>query len=211
MPSPSSRKRSRTVRASVLSSKTVFRGPDFSVVSEQVAEPPGGDVVRRDLVRHPSSVVILPLDDSARPVHVLLERQYRHAAEKHLWELPAGSRERGETSLAGAKRELLEETGYTAAKWQRALFFYVSPGFLTENMHLFLARGLTKRQARPMADEHIEVRRVPVKQAVRMVMTGKIVDAKTIAALLWLAHGPSREFVFGRSTRVQKSRKGLLG
>jgi ADP-ribose pyrophosphatase len=171
--------------ARVLSSKTVFRGPVFSVVTQEVQEPDGVRV-RRDLVQHPGSIVILAVDDSGKIPRVLLERQYRHAAGTRLWELPAGSLDPGEKPLPAAKRELLEETGYSAARWRKALYFYVSPGFLTESMQVFLATGLKKGKAQPEEDERIAVRFFPVKQAVRMAMLGKIIDAKTIAPLLWL-------------------------
>ncbi len=182
---PSARKKSKSpVR--VLSSKTVFHGPVFNIVSDQVKEP-GNILVRRDVVRHPGSIVILAVDDRARTSQVLLERQYRHPAGQRLWELPAGTLDPGEDHLAAAKRELLEETGYTATKWQKALHFYVSPGFLDESMDVYLARGLKKGMAQPEEDERIAVRFFPLEQAVRMAMTGKIIDAKTIASLLWLA------------------------
>jgi ADP-ribose diphosphatase len=180
--------------ARVISSRKVFSGPVFRVVSQRVEEPDGVQV-RRDLVRHHGSIVILALAEdedeaeagsAARSPRVLLERQYRHAAGARLWELPAGSLEPGENKLAAAKRELLEETGFTAARWQRALFFYVSPGFLDESMQVFLARKLKKGQAQPEDDERIATRFFPLSQAVRMAMTGKIKDAKTIASLLWL-------------------------
>lgn len=169
----------------VLSSKTVFRGRVFSVVSQRVEEPDGVKV-RRDIVQHPGSIVILALDDSGKTPRVLLERQYRHAAGARLWELPAGSLDPGEEPSLAARRELLEETGYSAAKWQKALYFFVSPGFLAESMHVFLATGLKKGQAQPEDDERIAVRFFPLPQAVQMVMSGKIIDAKTIAPLLWL-------------------------
>ncbi len=187
---PSARKKSKSpVR--VLSSKTVFHGPVFNVVTDQVEEP-GNILVRRDVVRHSGSIVILAVDDTARTPTVLLERQYRHPAGQRMWELPAGSLDPGEDHLAAAKRELMEETGYTAKKWQKALYFYVSPGFLDESMHVYLARGLKKGIAQPEEDERIAVRFFPLEQAVRMAMTGKIIDAKTIASLLWLAQKPSR-------------------
>lgn len=181
---PRSRKKSSSP-ARVLSSRKVFQGRVFNLVTQQVQEPDGVRV-RRDIVQHPGSIVILALDDSVRRPRVLLERQYRHAAGQRLWELPAGSLEPGENKLAAAKRELLEETGYTAAKWERALFFYVSPGFLSESMQVFLARGLRKGKAQPEEDERIAVRFFPLSQAVKMAITGKILDAKTIAPLLWL-------------------------
>lgn len=176
-------------QARVISSRNVFSGPVFRVVSQQVQEPDGVRV-RRDLVRHHGSIVILALDESgdnrARSPRVLLERQYRHAAGERLWELPAGSLEPGENKLAAAKRELMEETGFTARHWQRALFFYVSPGFLDESMQVFLARKLKKGKAQPEDDERIATRFFPLAQAVRMASSGKIKDAKTIASLLWL-------------------------
>jgi ADP-ribose pyrophosphatase len=89
--------------------------------------------------------------------------------------------------LAAAKRELLEETGYTAARWQRVLRFYASPGFVAETMTLFLARRLRAGEAQPEEDEVIQIRMFPLSQVVRMVMTGKIHDAKTISGVLWLA------------------------
>jgi ADP-ribose pyrophosphatase len=170
----------------LLSSKTVFKGPAFSVSSDRVREP-SGIVARRDVVRHSGSAVILAVEESGREPRVLLERQYRYAAEDYLWELPAGRVDRGEKALAGAKRELLEETGYRAAKWKQALFFYPSPGFLDETMTVYLARGLTSGDAQPEEDESIECHLTPLSQALAMVRSGEIRDGKTIASVLWLA------------------------
>jgi ADP-ribose pyrophosphatase len=180
-----SRKKSSPKSARIISSDTVFNGRVFNVVSQQVKEP-DGVLVRREIVQHHGSIVILALDETTRPPRLLLERQYRHAAGARLWELPAGSLEPGEQKLAAAKRELKEETGYTAAKWERALFFYVSPGFLTESMAVFLARGLQKGKAQPEADERIAVRFFPLPRAVQMALRGKINDAKTLASIFWL-------------------------
>src|SRR6476659_5480618 len=105
-------------KARVLSSRVVYRGPVFWVTTDHVREP-GGIRARRDVVRHSGSVVILAVDDGRSQPHILLERQYRHAAQNYLWELPAGRIDKGENPLAAAKRELLEETGYTAARWKR--------------------------------------------------------------------------------------------
>jgi ADP-ribose pyrophosphatase len=178
-------KSSKKKPARVLSSREVFRGPVFRVTTDRVIEP-AGVRVRRDIVRHPGSVVVLAVDETRPGPRVLLERQYRHAAQGYLWELPAGRIDEGETELAAAKRELLEETGYTAARWQRAFKCYVSPGFMDETMSIYLARGLQRGQAQPEDDEVIYLRFFPLPAALRMVMTGKIRDGKTIAGVLWL-------------------------
>jgi ADP-ribose pyrophosphatase len=183
-PMPGQSKKSKPL-VRVISSKTSFRGPVFTVTTDDVQEP-GNVRARRDVIRHSGSIVVLPVDDSTRPPRVLLERQYRYAAQRRMWELPAGRIDPGEGKLAAAKRELLEETGYTAAKWQRALFFYASPGFLAETMTVYLALGLKKGLAQPEEDERITVRFFPLAQAIQMVMRGKIVDSKTISSLLWL-------------------------
>ena len=176
----------RSQKARVLSSKVVYRGPVFWVATDHVIEP-GGVRVRRDVVRHSGSVVILAVDEHRGQPHVLLERQYRHAAGDYLWELPAGRIDKDEKPLAAAKRELLEETGYTATRWQRILRFYASPGFVAETMNVYLTRGLRAGTAQPEADELIQQRLVPLKDAVRWVMSGIIRDAKTISGVLWLS------------------------
>ena len=176
----------KSKRAKALSSKVVFRGPVFSVVSDQVLEP-GGIRARRDIIRHPGSVVVLAVDESGREPRVLLERQYRYAANQYLWELPAGRVDAGEEEKTGAQRELLEETGYTASSWRRALKFYVSPGFLDETMAIYLARGLRKGKAEPEEDELIRLRFWPLSAALKMISNDRIVDAKTITGLLWFA------------------------
>ena len=174
-------------KARLVSSRTVYRGPVFTVTSDHVQEP-GGIEVRRDVIRHSGSVVVLAVDDSQATPRVLLERQYRHAASDYLWEIPAGRIDPGEQELQAAKRELLEETGYTAAKWRRILKFYASPGFVAETMSVFLATGLRAGEAQPEEDEIIYKRMVPLPTAVRMVISGTIRDAKTISSVLWLDH-----------------------
>src|SRR5947209_2633404 len=171
MPKRSSSKTKKPV-AKLVSSKKVFSGPVFWISSDEVVEP-GGIKARRDIVHHTGSVVILAVDENGPEPQVLLERQYRHAVKDYLWELPAGRIDEGESELAAAKRELLEETGFTAAKWQRGLYFYVSPGFLDETMSVYLARGLRRGKAQPEDDERITVRFFPLKQAVQMALSGK--------------------------------------
>jgi ADP-ribose pyrophosphatase len=186
----SSPKKPLTIKARVLSSREVYHGPAFRVTADQVLEP-SGVRTRRDIVHHSGSVVILAVEEGDSEPRVLLERQYRYAARQMLWELPAGRIDKGENDLHAAKRELLEETGYTAKRWRRILRFYASPGFLAEAMNLYLARGLRAGPAQPEPDEVIHVRMVPLSAAVRMVMRGAIKDGKTISGILWLSQ--SRE------------------
>lgn len=174
-------------RVRILSSKTVYRGPVFTVTTDHVQEP-GGIRARRDLIHHSGSIVVLAVDDSGPEPMVLLERQYRHAAGDYLWELPAGRIDPGEKELPAARRELIEETGYRAKKWRRILKFYASPGFVAETMSVFLATGLTEGEAEPEDDEIIHKKMVPLSKAVEMVVKGSVRDAKTISSVLWLDH-----------------------
>jgi ADP-ribose pyrophosphatase len=183
--------RTKSAQARVLSSRVSYRGPVFSVTTDEVEEP-GGVRARRDVIRHSGSIVVLAVDDSARVARkgeprILLERQYRHAAQSMMWELPAGRIDDGETAITAAKRELLEETGYSALLWKRILHFYVSPGFLDETMTIYLARGLQAGEAQPEPDERIAVRFFGLSEATGMAINGRIRDAKTIAGILWLA------------------------
>jgi len=181
--------KSKTAR--VLSSRVSYRGPVFTITTDEVEEP-GGVRARRDVIRHSGSIVVLAVEDPEKEAReaeprILLERQYRHAAQSMMWELPAGRIDDGETALAAAKRELLEETGYSARHWKRILHFYVSPGFLDETMTIFLARDLQAGKAQPEPDERIAVRFFPLSEAKQMALTGRIRDAKTISGILWLA------------------------
>jgi ADP-ribose pyrophosphatase len=188
----------KSKQARVLSSRVSYRGPVFSVTTDEVEEP-GGVRARRDVVRHSGSIVVLAIDDPASndaakakkgEPRVLLERQYRHAAQSMMWELPAGRIDDGETALTAAKRELLEETGYSARQWNRILHFYVSPGFLDETMTIYVARGLQAGEAQPEADERIAIKFFSLSEANRMALNGRIRDAKTICGILWLAQAP---------------------
>ena len=170
----------------VLSSKVVYTSRVFNVTSDEIVEP-SGVRVRRDIIRHPGSVVILALDERKPEPAVLLIRQYRYAANRELWELPAGRIDEGEGPLEAAQRELLEETGYSASEWKPALLYYASPGFLDETMSVFAARGLRRGKARPEEDECIACRLVPLSRVVQWVMSGKVQDGKAIAGVLWAA------------------------
>jgi len=177
---------SKSRKARVLSSRIAYQGPLFSVTTDDVEEPDGVRT-RRDVIRHSGSIVVLPITGSARDPQILLERQYRHAAGQMMWELCAGRIDDGEKPLPAAKRELLEETGYTARRWKKILHFYVSPGFLDETMTIFLAQELKAGIAQPEEDERILTKFFPLSEVLRMVNAGSIRDGKTIAGVLWLA------------------------
>jgi len=185
--SPTKARPKKQAKARLVSSRTVYRGPVFWVTTDHVIEP-GGIKVRRDLIHHSGSVVVLAVDRSRSTPRVLLERQYRHAANDYLWELPAGRIDPGEDELKAAQRELIEETGYRADRWRRIFKFYASPGFVAETMAVYLATGLRQGVAEPEDDEVIQKRMVPLPAAVSMVLKGTIRDAKTISSLLWLDH-----------------------
>jgi len=174
--------------AELLSSETVFEGPLFHVVRDQLIEP-GGKAATRDIVRHNGSAVILAIDNtkSKRDPWVVVERQYRHAAGRFLWELPAGKLEPGEDPLLGAQRELAEETGYRAKKWKPLVEYYASPGFVSESMKVFLAEGLTAGDTNLDDDEQIAFRLVKLSEIVKMIEKGAILDGKTLSAVLLYA------------------------
>ncbi|HEX8178090.1 MAG TPA: NUDIX hydrolase [Pyrinomonadaceae bacterium] len=166
----------------VLASEDVFRGRVFTVSVDTVRE--AGRTHQRDVVRHPGSAAIVPLfaDQS-----VALVRQYRHPTVKYLLEIPAGSRDNFEPPEACAARELQEELGLVAGQWEQLCEFFVSPGFCAEKMWVFLATDLSETEARPEADEIIEVVRLPLARALDMIAAGEIEDAKTIIGLTIVA------------------------
>ena len=172
-------------KAKVLSSDTVYKGKVFWITHDHVAEP-GGVQATRDVVRHNGSVVVLAVDTATNPRDpgILLIRQYRHAANQFLLELPAGRIEPGEKLIPAAKRELIEETGYRAKKWSRHATYYASPGFLSEAMNILLAEDLTLGQAQPEDDEKIELHMTPLSEVVAMIHANKIHDGKTIIGVL---------------------------
>jgi ADP-ribose pyrophosphatase len=172
----------------LISSKVVYQGPLFRVLHDKLIEP-GGKKSERDIIRHNGSVVILAVDNSKdkKDPWVVMERQYRHAALQYLWELPAGKLDPGEDPLAGAQRELEEETGYRAKKWKPLVEYYGSPGFLGETMKVYLAEGLVAGDAHPEDDEEIEFRLVKLSEIVKMIEKGAIKDGKTLCSCLLYA------------------------
>jgi len=166
------------MKPEILSSKTVYDGKVFDI---RVDEMRDGDVeYKREIVVHPGSAVILPVFDDGT---VALVRQYRHAAGKHLVELAAGTLEDNEDPKTGAIRELEEEIGVTAGKIEKLCDFYVSPGFLTEKMHVFLATELTETKQNLEDDEILTIERHSFPALLEMIRNGDIEDAKTIAGV----------------------------
>jgi ADP-ribose pyrophosphatase len=168
----------------VISSKLSYEGPLFCVYTDKIVED--GREVSRDVVRHNGSVVILAIDDSQskRDPLIVMERQYRHAAKEYLLEVPAGKMEAGENALVGAKRELLEETGFRAARWRKMVRYFASPGFLGEWMQVFIAEGLTLGEARPEYDEQLEIETIPLSRLLSMIEAGKVHDGKTLISVM---------------------------
>lgn len=164
----------------LLSSRERYRCSIFSVTEDRAIEP-GGVEISRAIVRHGNSAVVMPVDSYDR---VLLVKQYRLAANRALWELPAGRVDPGETVLAAAKRELAEETGLRGRVWKKLASFFVSPGFLTEKMTIFLVTDLKTGTAHPMDDERIECRWFTVEELEVWIEAGKIIDAKTLIGFL---------------------------
>jgi ADP-ribose pyrophosphatase len=168
----------------VISSKLSYEGPLFRVYTDEILE--NGRRVMRDVVRHNGSIVVLAIDDtkSKRDPLIVMERQYRHAAKQYLLEVPAGKMEEGEDPLAGAKRELLEETGFRAARWRKMVRYFASPGFLGEWMQVYIAEGLTVGEAQPEYDEQLEIEMIPLSKLLGMIEEGKVHDGKTLISVM---------------------------
>jgi ADP-ribose pyrophosphatase len=173
----------KLTKAKLISSKLAYKGKVFNVFTDTVEEP-GGTINKRDVIRHNGSVGILAVDETnPKDPIVILERQYRHAAGQFLIELPAGRIEPGEAPLAAAKREMIEETGYRAKKWTLLTKYFASPGFLGEWMQIYLARDIRAGIATPEPDEHIEILRIPLSEALALASANKIHDGKTLIGL----------------------------
>jgi len=169
-----------TTRARVLRIKMIYQGRVFGVRQDAVIEP-GGVRVTRDVVTHTGSVVLLPVSPDGR---ILLVRQYRHAVGQFLWELVAGRIEPEELPIVAARRELLEETGYTARRFRRLLDVFPTPGFVSERMLVYLATGLRRGSAQPEFDERIQARWFRTAELTRMIRRGTLRDAKSIVGIL---------------------------
>ncbi|MGE0446618.1 MAG: NUDIX hydrolase [Vicinamibacterales bacterium] len=167
--------------------RTVYEGRIFTLRIETVPLPKGG-VLRAEIVRHPGSVVIIPIDDAG---DIILVRQYRPAIGRHAWELPAGSLKPGEDPAAAALRECHEEIGLVPSALQPLGAFFPTPGYCDEEMRFFRASGLRQpragESAQPDEDEDIEAQAFSTAAIREMVAAGEIIDLKTVAALSLLA------------------------
>lgn len=176
------------LRETVVGSRTVHRGYYLDVRVDEVLTP-GGRRATRDIVGHPGAVAIVAIDAEER---ILMVRQFRLAAGRTLLEIPAGTLDRAadgslEDPDAAARRELEEETGFRAGRWEHLGAFWTAPGFATELMHLYLARDLVRAHGDrlgPDTDEHLELEHVPWRTAVTMAERGEIADAKSLVGIL---------------------------
>lgn len=171
-----------------LDSRRVYAGRLLAVDIDTV-HMPNGKKVELEMIRHPGAAAVVPLlsePDSEDP-HVLLLRQYRYATGGMIWEIPAGVLEAGEDPAACASRELREETGAEARQIQHLTTIYTTPGFTDEQIHIFLATGITAGPANLQPDEMIEVEALPLSRVLEMIRDGEIVDGKSIVALLYVA------------------------
>lgn len=166
------------MKPEILSTKPIYKGKIFEVSLATVKEE--NVVYEREIISHPGSAVIVPVFADKT---VALVRQYRHPAGKYLLEIPAGSLEKGEDPLEGAARELEEEIGVTAEKFEKLSEFYVSPGFLGEKMHVFLATGLAEVGQKLEEDELLKIERIPLSETRSLILRNEIEDAKTMIGL----------------------------
>ncbi|HEX8196508.1 MAG TPA: NUDIX hydrolase [Pyrinomonadaceae bacterium] len=166
----------------ILKTEEIYRGRIFEVSLATIREEE--KTYTREIISHPGSAVIVPVfaDES-----VALVRQYRHPARKYLLEIPAGSLSPGEDPKAGAERELEEEIGVRAARVEKLTEFYVSPGFLGEKMHVYLATDFTESRQNLEDDELLRVERIPLRACAELIKNGAIEDAKTMIGLTFAA------------------------
>ena len=166
----------------IINSEQKFKGRAFSVTVDTVSE--GEHTYNREVVHHPGSAVIIPVHDDGT---VVLVRQYRHPAVRYLLEAPAGTLAHGERPEVGAARELQEELGLVATRLEKLAEFFVSPGFLEEKMWVFLVTDFTEGQQQLDEDEFLDIVRLPLTEALEMITSGEIQDAKTIIGLMLAA------------------------
>ena len=167
----------------LVESRNIYKGHIIQLVKDRfILDVAPNKTVTRELVLHPGAVVIIPFVDKKR---ILLLKQFRYASQGDLWEIPAGTLERGEKPIDCAKRELEEETGFKAKKFKFLSRFFPAPGISNEIMTLYKAEGLFPGKKNLDHDEWIEHKVISVKIALQMIKKGEICDGKTIAAILW--------------------------
>lgn len=172
----------RELEERTIQSTSIFKGKIIHVQLDEV-ELPNGNRATRELVRHAGAVSILAITEANK---LVLVRQYRKPLEKTILEIPAGKLEPGEDPVDCARRELREETGYTADRFRRVAGFYTSPGFADEYLTIFAAEGLKQGEAVPDTDEFVETVELTLQEAFQKMASGEIDDAKTVVALyLW--------------------------
>jgi ADP-ribose pyrophosphatase len=165
----------------ILRSKVLYKGPIFGVRRDEVLEPTSLRTTR-EVITHPGSVVVMPVLPDGR---IILIRQYRHAARQFLWELVAGRMDPGENTRQAAARELIEETGFRAKRLRVFLDIFPTPGFLEERMYILIAEGLTVGAAEPEEDEKITAKAYTRTELEKMIRSGVLRDAKSVAGLLY--------------------------
>jgi len=165
-----------------LTTRLVYDGQLLKVHEDTVLLP-DGKTARREWIQHPGAVIMIPMLDERT---VLLERQYRYALQRHFYELPAGKIEPGEFPLETAKRELIEECGYTAGSWQHLTTLHPCIGYADERIELYLARELTHVGHAHDDGEFLEVVPLALSEALEWVNSGRITDVKAIIGLLWM-------------------------
>jgi 8-oxo-dGTP pyrophosphatase MutT (NUDIX family) len=161
--------------------RSVFKGRVLQLNIERV-QLPNGETTELEIAHHPGGAAIVALDADQR---VCLLRQFRHATGGWITELPAGKLDNGEPPLECARRELAEEAGVTASRWDKLGDFFTSPGILTEVIHVYLARELATGELVPEAHEVFDARWVPLDEALRLATSGQLQDAKSIVGLVW--------------------------
>jgi ADP-ribose pyrophosphatase len=166
----------------VIKAETLYCGSVITLLRYHVALE--GRRLLREVVEHPGAVAVIPVSEDGR---IIMVRQHRLPAGRSLLEIPAGTKTAGEDDEECARRELLEETGYRARVLRKVLSFYPAPGYSTEKITLFFAKGLEKAEQRLEEDEAIELVEKPVEEALEMLRNGLVEDAKTIIGLYWLA------------------------
>jgi ADP-ribose pyrophosphatase len=174
----------------LLSSERLYSGRVLDLDRDTVRFP-DGHTGQLEMIRHPGAAAVLPfLDDPAEAAdpRVVLIRQFRHAADGFIWEVPAGKLDPGEAAHPErcAARELQEETGYTARRLERLTTIYTTPGFIDERIHLFAAYGLEAGDHEHEADEIMEIHRLPWSEVLRLVREGELMDGKSLAAILFV-------------------------